>query len=64
MNIAQVIFYVLLIDSMGAVLLSWGGVGKKWYNKNFSLFSRYFPMSKGWSAYYLLLVIWIGYLTF
>lgn len=63
MQMEQIIFYLLLIDSIGANLLTWGGVGDKWY-KNLRLVSRYFPATKGWTTYYLILVLWIGYLTF
>lgn len=62
MSFQEIVFYLLLVDSIGANLLSWGGVGEKWY-KNLRLFSRYFPATKGWTIYYLLLVLWIGYLT-
>lgn len=58
-----IVFYLLLIDSLGANLLSWGGQ-RKWYQKNFRIFSRYFPATRGWTTYYLILVIFIGTLIF
>ncbi len=58
-----IVFYLLLIDSIGANLLSWGGQ-RKWYQKNFRIFSRYFPATRGWTTYYLILVLFIGTLIF
>ncbi|MFQ5661691.1 MAG: hypothetical protein ACE5F2_00355 [Candidatus Paceibacteria bacterium] len=62
-SIEAIIFYLLLIDSIGANLLSWGG-GRGWYQKNFNVFSRYFPATKGWTTFYLILVLFIGTLVF
>ncbi len=56
-----VIFYLLLIDSIAANLMAWGG-GKKWYHSHFRIMSRYLPMSKGWTTSYFVLVIFIGFL--
>ncbi len=56
-----IVFYLLLIDSLGANAMSWLGL-KKWYQGNFSAFARYFPATKGWTTYYLILVLIIGYL--
>ena len=58
-SVEAIIFYPLIIDSIGANLMSWGG-GRKCYQKNFRLISRYFPATKGWTTYYLMLVIYIG----
>ncbi|MAF13774.1 MAG: hypothetical protein CMI53_02680 [Parcubacteria group bacterium] len=63
MSIEVIIFYLLLIDSIGANLMSWGG-GRKWYQKNFRIISRYFPATKGWTTYYLVLVIFIGIILY
>ena len=54
-----IIFYILLIDSIGANAMAWGG-GQKWYHRHFRIMSRYFPMAKGWATYYFILVIFIG----
>jgi len=51
-SIEIILFYLLLVDSLGANLLSWGG-GRKWYQRNFRIFSRYFPATRGWTTYYL-----------
>lgn len=63
-SIEVLIFYILLIDSIGANLVAWFGIGEKWYLKNLRIISRYFPPSRGWTTYYLILVILIGLLIF
>lgn len=63
LTLEVIIFYILLIDSIGANLMSWGG-GRTWYQKNFRLMSRYFPVTKGWTTYYLILVLWIGVILY
>lgn len=62
-SLVAIIFYILLIDSIGANLVAWGG-GENWWNKHFHIISRYFPVAKGWTTYYLILVVFIGYLIF
>ncbi len=54
------VFYFLLIDSIGANAVAWLGL-RKWYAGNFRLLSRYFPATKGWTTYYFVLVLFIGY---
>lgn len=61
MPLTTIIFYLLLIDSVSANLVMW--LGERWYTKHFRLMSRYFPPARGWALFYLLLVLWIGYLT-
>ena len=56
-----IIFYLLAIDAIGANIMAWGTDGK-WYKKNFSFFSRQFPDTKGWSTFYLILVLWLGFM--
>ena len=63
LSIEAIIFYLLLIDSVAANLMVWFG-GEKWYTQHFRIISRYFPMTKGWVTYYLILVLWIGYLLY
>ncbi|HTR19133.1 MAG TPA: hypothetical protein VMH91_04135 [Candidatus Paceibacterota bacterium] len=61
MTIVAVIFYLLCIDSIAANLVAM--FGQKWYLKHFRLVSRVFPPAKGWALYYLLLVLFIGWLA-
>ena len=58
-NLETIVFILLLIDSLGANLMAWTS-GAKWYQKHFRIISRYFPATKGWTTYYLILVLWIG----
>jgi len=62
-SIEEIVFYILLIDSLGANAMAWGTKGK-WYRRNFRIFSRNFPLSKGWTSYYLLIVLWIGFMLY
>ena len=62
MTVQEVVFYLLLIDAIGANLVMF--FDQRWYTKHFRWFSRVFPPARGWAAYYLLLVLWIGWLLF
>lgn len=57
-----IIFLLLLIDSVGSVSIAF--FGEQWYTKHFSVTSRYFPAAKGWTVYYLVLVLWAGSLLY
>ncbi len=59
----RVVFFVLLlIDSLGSVFVAWFGAG--FWNKVLGPLSQYFPPAKGWSAWYFILTLIIGYLLF
>jgi len=62
MSLPTIIFALLLIDSISANLVMF--FGEQWYTKHFRIVSRYFPPARGWALYYLILVLWIGYITF
>lgn len=62
MTIPEIIFYVLLIDSISCNLVVW--FGKQWYTKHFHIVTRFFPLAAGWAFYYLVLVLWIGWLLY
>ncbi|MEA3322839.1 MAG: hypothetical protein U9Q12_01315 [Patescibacteria group bacterium] len=55
-----VMFWLLLFDSVGANIVSWFGL-TKWYH-NFTVISRLFPATKGWTTYYFVLVLFIGFI--
>jgi hypothetical protein len=61
-NIINIIFYVLLIDSLGANIMAW--FYPTWYKKNYKGLVKHFPATKGWCLWYLVLVLFIGYLIF
>ncbi|MAG01756.1 hypothetical protein CMI42_00295 [Candidatus Pacearchaeota archaeon] len=58
-SIEGVIFYLVLLDSLFANIATY--CCAKWYKKNFKGLSKWFPMVKGWSLLYLVLVLWVGY---
>jgi hypothetical protein len=63
MNIEVIIWYLILVDSIMANVMVWFSPKfMKWYKKMW--FSKLFPVTKGWCVYYLILVIWIGYLLY
>ncbi|MCH9811459.1 hypothetical protein K0U07_01700 [bacterium] len=62
MLVEKIIFILLLIDAIGCNLIVW--FGDNWYHKHLRWFSRFFPPAKGWSVYYLILVLWAGTLIF
>jgi len=59
--IELIIFIILILDAIAANLIAW--FGSHWWTQLLGSLSRYFPMAKGWAAWYLILVLWIGYLT-
>jgi hypothetical protein len=58
MSVEAIIFYILLIDALGANLVV--HFGSKWYVQHFRTLSRWFPPAEGWALYYLVLVLWVG----
>ena len=62
--IYKVIFYLLLIDSVGCNFIAWSDEADKWYHKYFPFMSRFFPATRGWTTYYLILVLFIGLILF
>ena len=59
LSIEAIIWYLVLIDSVGANIMTW--CCAKWYKKNYKGFYKHFPATKGWALMYLLLVLWIGF---
>jgi len=55
-----VIWYLFVIDSLGANIAAW--FFADWAQKNFkkSFFWKHLPLKKGWALIYLLLVLWVG----
>ena len=56
-----IVFYLLLIDAIGAVFMS--HFGRNWWVHNLRHVSRWFPLTKGWTIAYFALTLYIGYLT-
>ena len=58
-TIEEILWYLVFIDSILVNLIVW--LFSNWYEKKFKNMSKYFPASKGWCLWYLVLVLWIGY---
>lgn len=58
----QVIFWILLVDSIVANFIAY--FGRRWYVRHFRVISRMLPVTRAWAGYYLILVLFIGYLVF
>ena len=58
-NIEAIIWWGLLLDSLGANFMALFYPG--WYKKTFKGLWKHFPVTKGWAAFYLVLVLWVGY---
>jgi hypothetical protein len=61
--IYEIISILLLIDSALAVLIAFTKLGDNTIEQNIVV-KRYMPLTKGWSALYFSLSLYIGYLTF
>ncbi len=59
--IIQIVFYLVLLDAAGAVFVSYFGFSK-WFHDKFPRLTKYFPITKGWTTVYLILILIIGYL--
>jgi hypothetical protein len=58
-NFESIIWYLFLLDALGANLFVWMGYGKG-IQKKFKGFFKHFPLTKGWALMYLVLVLWVG----
>jgi hypothetical protein len=58
----EIIFWILLVDSLIAGYIAWCGNKEYWNNKKF--FKRYLPLTKGWTTWYIILSLFIGYIIF
>jgi len=58
--IEAIVWYLFLLDSVGANVAVWCCAG--WFKKKFkgSWLMKHLPLKKGWAVVYLILVIWIG----
>jgi len=54
-----VIWYLFLLDSLGANIVSW--FFSNWAKKKYKWLWKHLPVTRGWSAIYLILVLWIGF---
>ena len=61
-GIKEIIFYLLLMDSVGSNIAAW--FFNEQYKQRFKWFAKRVPLVKGWCIWYLVLVLWIGYLVY
>lgn len=52
-------FYLIALDALGCFFLSW--IGSDWYADKFPGLHRVFPLAKGWTTAYFLVVMWLGW---
>jgi len=57
-NFEAAIWYLILLDCLGANLIAW--FFADWYRGKFGRLHRYFPLTKAWGFVYLGLVLWVG----
>jgi hypothetical protein len=62
MSIIKIIFWLLLVDSLIGNFIAWTKYRE--YFNNMHFFKRYLPITKGWMIWYLVLVLFIGYLVY
>jgi hypothetical protein len=59
LGLEGIIYYLVLVDSVGANIMAWAFPG--WYKKNYRGLWKHFPATKGWTTWYLVLVLWVGF---
>jgi hypothetical protein len=57
-NVEAIIWYLFLLDSLGASLFAW--FMPKWSKKKFPKLTKHLPLTKAWATIYLVLVLWVG----
>ena len=62
LNIEAVIWYLILLDAVGAVVVSL--FFAELCRKKFKPLHKYFPLTTAWSLVYLGLVLWAGWLLY
>ena len=62
LSLEKILWFLVFIDSISTNIIVW--FYPQWYEKKFNKMSKYFPATKGWSTWYLILVLWIGYALF
>jgi len=58
-NIEAIIWWAVLLDSLGANTMAWCFPG--WLKKNYRGIYKHLPLTKGWALFYLVMVLWVGY---
>lgn len=56
----SIIFYLLLADAVIAVCMAFSGK-QAWWQTHLGIWAKHFPLARGWTLYYLLLVSLLGW---
>lgn len=59
LSIEAIIYYLIVLDALIANIVAWTGVGGRIVHSS-KVFSKYLPITKGWTTLYIVLVIWLG----
>ena len=60
LTIETVLWSIFLLDAIANIGFAHSSSFNKWYINKFPRISILFPLSKGWSVLYLIVVIWVG----
>ena len=60
-NFESILFHILLIDASFATLMAYSG-RQHWWATHMGTIAKHFPLARGWTLYYLLLTLFIGYI--
>lgn len=55
-----ILYYLILADAIFANITVWSTFGTE-LTKRYGIFAKYFPITRGWTTYYLVLVLWLGW---
>ena len=58
-TIETIFYYLVLVDAIVANLIAWSGYGTI-LNKRYNVLGNLLPITRGWTTYYLILVVWLG----
>lgn len=54
-----IVYTVFVLDALIANYLAWTGK-QHWWQEHFAPIARHFPLARGWTLYYLILVLLAG----
>tara|TARA_Y100000310_G_scaffold326771_1_gene392124 strand:- start:2219 stop:2443 length:225 start_codon:yes stop_codon:yes gene_type:complete len=57
--VETILFYLFLLDCLAYNVLAW--TKDKWHNKLTHWASQHFPLNKLMAAYYLSIILWLGF---
>ena len=60
LSLETILWGVLMLDSIFCCGFAWATKGVSWYVKIFPRIAKQFPLTRGWSLFYLGLMGWVG----